>query len=123
MPSLVQLTQSAMQAAHRAGVTGSLTITRPAGAVIAPTTGVASGATKSQTVARAVGMQDGMLRSRGGAWTEASAGVFCAAADLAWVPALYDHATWAGRTTVITAITILAPTGTPLAYEFALGPG
>jgi len=118
---LATLTQTAMSAAQRAGVTGSLTIARPAGTTINPTTGATSGSALTQTILRAVAMKTGTLTSRGGAWTEASAGVFCAAADLSWTPALYDRGTWGGQTLVITALNVVAPTGTPIAYEFALG--
>lgn len=121
MANLAALTQTAMKAAQKAGLTGPLTITRPAGTTINPTTGVASGSALTQTVTRAVGMKPGVLRARGGAWTEAACGVFVAASDLTWTPALYDQGTWAGRTHLITAIGIVNPTGVAIAYEFALG--
>lgn len=119
--NLATLTQTAMRAAGNAGVTGPLTIARPAGTTINPTTGAESGSALTQTIPRAVGMKQGVLSSRGGAWTQAKAGVFVAASDLTWTPALFDNATWAGRTLLITAIGEVKPTGIIIAYEFALG--
>jgi hypothetical protein len=120
--NLAALTQTAMKAAEKSSVVGSLTITRPAGTTINPTTGAASGSSLTQTIPRAVAMKPGVLRSRGGAWTEASAGVFFAASDLTWTPVQHDQGTWGGRTYLITEVQPIAPTGVVIAYELALGP-
>lgn len=121
MLNLAALTQTALSAAEKAGATGPLTIARPAGTTINPTTGATSGSALSQTIPRAVGMKPGVLKSRGGAWADASAGVFVAASDLTWTPAMHDQATWGGRTYAITKIGEVKPTGIIIAYEFALG--
>ena len=119
--NLGTLTQTAMRAAGRAGLTGSLTLARAAGTTIDPLTGATSGAGLAQAVPRAVELTPRQLRGRTAAWLEARAAVMVAASDLTWTPTVHDTAMWAGRTGKITAVTILAPAGEAIAYELAIG--
>ena len=98
---------------HRAGTDPISTID--------PISGAATGSALSQTISRAVEIEERKYRARGGAWTEARVAVMVAASDLSWTPALHDHGTWAGKTGKVTAINVLAPAGTAIAYEFAVG--
>ena len=119
--NLSSIVQNALAAAAKAGLTGALSVTRATGTVVDPLTGTATGRSGAQTITQALAMTPQQLRGRSNVWLEASVVVMVAANDLEWTPSINDLATWAGRTGAITAMQLLAPAGTVVAYELAVG--
>lgn len=112
---------NALRTARLLGVAGPVTITRPAGTVINPTTNVASGAELVQTVTAAE-LKGVAYTRRGGAWSVASAIVMVASKDLTFTPEVGDTAVWAGETLTVLDRVSQAPDGfAPVLWELALG--
>lgn len=117
---LAAITQNAVNAAAKVGVTASCTITRPAPPPD-PLTGVQSGSAVTQTV-RAIPTDAARIaRSLGGAWSQVSAAIFVAMNDVTFTPAVGDAGSFAGATMRITVTHTYAPGGTPIAYLLGMG--
>lgn len=117
---LAAITQNALGAAAKAGVTAPCTITRPAPAPD-PITGAQSGSPVTQTV-KALAVTSSLVARRSDAgWAQASKVAFVAANDVTFTPQVGDTATWNGRTMRITAIDVFDPQGTNMAFLLGLG--
>jgi len=121
MLNLSGLLNTALNVAEAQGLMGTLTINRPAGTSIDPTTNVATGGALSQTI-RAVQVSPTRFRTRGGAWTAADTVMLVRAAELQWTPVVGDLCVFGGDDfTVIEREKINVDGLAPLAWEFALG--
>ncbi len=117
---LAAITQNALGAATKAGVTASCTITRPAPAPD-PLTGVQSGSATTQTV-RAVPTDARRLsRASDATWAQARVSLFIASSDVTFTPQVGDTATFNGLTMRVTVVDTYAPAGTPIAFLLGLG--
>lgn len=115
---LAKITQNAVGAATKAGVTASCTITRPAPAPD-PLTGVQSGSTTTQTVRAVPTDARTYAKKNDAAWTTVKTALFVAAGDLTFRPQRGDLVAFGGRTSRIEALEEYAPNGT--AFGYALG--
>lgn len=121
MLNLAGIIDTTYRIALQQGLAGMVSIVRPAGTTVDPTSNVASGAQVTQTV-RCIGLNDTKWRTRGGAWSSAVSAILVPADDLSFVPDIGDRATWGGVTLTIMERSPVQTDGvTALAWEFALG--
>ncbi|MFN9087353.1 MAG: hypothetical protein ACK6DP_12390 [Gemmatimonas sp.] len=116
---LAKLTQTAVGAATKAGVTTRATITR--NPVPDPITGAVSGTPVSQTVDVVQADARRYAKASDAAWTGVTTALFVAAADLTFTPKRGDTVLFAGITGRLIAIDEYAPTGIPFGYFLGLG--
>lgn len=118
--NLARLTQTALKAATRAGVTATATITRPAGPPD-PLTGAQSGTAVTQTVPVVQANSRKAAKASDAAWTSVRTVLMLAAADASFTPQRADLVMFAGRTSRIEALDEYAPTGVPIGWFLGLG--
>ncbi|MBY0490623.1 MAG: hypothetical protein K2R93_12345 [Gemmatimonadaceae bacterium] len=116
---LVALTTRAVRTATGVGVTGPVTITRPAPAPN-PLTGVASGSSVSQTADAVAGSPRKFGRRGDSRWAQASQGLFIAAGALTFAPAIGHVCQFGGSTFRVVAVDDYNPTGATLGYFVGL---
>jgi hypothetical protein len=116
---LAKITQNAVGAATKAGVTAPITITRPAPPPN-PLTGVQTGSTTTQTLNAVQAQARKSAKKNDAAWTAVTTVLFVAAADLTFTPQRADLVAYAGRTARIEMLEEYAPNGVALGYFLGL---
>jgi len=118
--NLAKLTQTGMAAATKAGVTASITITRPVPPPD-PLTGVQSGAAVSQTVDAVQAQGRKSAKAGDAAWSSVRTALFVAARDTTFTPLRGDLVAFAGKASRIEAIDEYAPSGTVIGWFLGIG--
>jgi hypothetical protein len=117
---LAAITQNALGAASKAGVTASCVITRPAPPPN-PLTGTQSGSATTQTVRAVPTDARRLLRASDAAWAQSRVSLFVAFNDVTFTPQVGDTATFNGATMRVTVVDTYAPAGAPIAFLLGLG--
>lgn len=112
---LVAITKRAVATAEGVGVTGAVTITRPAPAPN-PLTGVASGSTLAQTVDAVAGSARKYGRQGDSRWAQASQALFIAAGACTFPPAIGHLCQFGGVTMRVVVVDEYNPAGATIGY-------